>query len=888
MDNILEQIQSLTDKFNNLFEVEGLGDPSGDVPPSTNKIKKDKKTKDGKVELVSVEDELFPKEGNAKEQFRQKIIDKINGMIQGTATLEDLLQLVRSKQVKPVKEGFEGAVELAEDLYNYIKKKHGEPEYKGSTSEPANKSAELIHKSEEAKGKEYDQEKEKNPDINLYNKRYQTKNTKGEKETEHRSSKHRKFSDDWRLPKTDDEKAKGSIRRNAEKNIKHLDSKIKKASNEFDKLYLKKQFDPSINLHPAAHKEGNLRIERDKQKARLASVKEAQEILEEIINEVSNKTVERALNKSGDKVVLGLMGKIPNDYKNIKQYKELSNLANKRAEKHGEKVEQDPDTGWHKHVKEGFEGAIEILEEIINEVSERTKIDAYKKRANQSKLVGDIAKDTAKWYMDKGAYEPAIEVLKKADTAQKKEFKHRLNTMHHDKAFGQDAYNKAEKELRDEWKAKKDVKEALELMEEIINEVSVGALARATENNFKKRQEAHKKSTENLKKAYDSYEEQSRKHPEDEPALYNAVSKLGSATRKEGEKASHANDLANLNLPRNSKVSANKLFGKADKTYTKRGKEVDKALDKGKGRGDKEFDAPMKKYSRAVDLAVADPVVSRRTNGGANESFEQAISQIEGLINCLGESKSAIELSSVAKRVLPQREEEAKKAHASLDSVMHVNPYSMLNGKLSQKQRDNIANALNRAERADNKVAKAKSYLEKPKEKQSSGIRFDKILCNLEEAMDIIEATVGKLATSSVKSVEPRRKEYQDLTSKAQKATGADKVMLNAKAQKAQKRYAHALELNTLHLPKDSKVPANKLFKAADKSVEGRKRQGSHKRYARAWNIADANPVKTNEGLFVNDGRGDLIDDISKCLTKKTVKQHVIDTAKKIIKKKEK
>ena len=35
------------------------------------------------------------------------------------------------------------------------------------------------------------------------------------------------------------------------------------------------------------------------------------------------------------------MGKIPNDYKNIKQYKELSNLANKRAEKHGEKVDQD-------------------------------------------------------------------------------------------------------------------------------------------------------------------------------------------------------------------------------------------------------------------------------------------------------------------------------------------------------------------------------------------------------------------------------------------------------------------------------------------------------------------------------------------------------------------
>ena len=116
MEEILEQIQSLTDKFNNLFEVEGLGEPSGDVPPSTNKLKKDIKTKNGKVELVSVEDELFPKEGNAKEQFKQKVLDKINAMIQGTGTLEDLLNVVRAKQIKPVKEGFEGAIELLEEI----------------------------------------------------------------------------------------------------------------------------------------------------------------------------------------------------------------------------------------------------------------------------------------------------------------------------------------------------------------------------------------------------------------------------------------------------------------------------------------------------------------------------------------------------------------------------------------------------------------------------------------------------------------------------------------------------------------------------------------------------------------------------------------------------
>lgn len=103
MKDILKQIQNLKEDFMNLIEVEGLGQPASDVPPSTNKIKKDRKTKNGKVELVSVEDELFPYDGNKREQYRQKIIDTINGMIQGTATLEDLLQIVREKKM-PVKE----------------------------------------------------------------------------------------------------------------------------------------------------------------------------------------------------------------------------------------------------------------------------------------------------------------------------------------------------------------------------------------------------------------------------------------------------------------------------------------------------------------------------------------------------------------------------------------------------------------------------------------------------------------------------------------------------------------------------------------------------------------------------------------------------------------
>lgn len=179
MSDILEQINSLTEQFSNLFEVEGLGDPASDVPPSTNKIKKDRKTKDGKVELVSVEDELFPYDGNKREQYRQKIIDTINAMIQGTATLEDLLQIVRQKKA-PLKE----AMELMEDLFSTILK------------QPEEKQGSLVYKYHQAKNKEnagkdtYTQAKEEE--------KRKSKEEKGQEKTEQRKLYKGKTKEDWK------------------------------------------------------------------------------------------------------------------------------------------------------------------------------------------------------------------------------------------------------------------------------------------------------------------------------------------------------------------------------------------------------------------------------------------------------------------------------------------------------------------------------------------------------------------------------------------------------------------------------------------------------------------------------------------------------------------
>ena len=109
-----------------LFEVEDAGDME-DTSKEHNKLKRVIKDEKGQnTDVVSVEDELFPYPGNAKEQFNQKVIAKINDMIEGKATLEDLIQLVRKKHVtKKVDESLEkelktmrGMVRLLEDLLN--------------------------------------------------------------------------------------------------------------------------------------------------------------------------------------------------------------------------------------------------------------------------------------------------------------------------------------------------------------------------------------------------------------------------------------------------------------------------------------------------------------------------------------------------------------------------------------------------------------------------------------------------------------------------------------------------------------------------------------------------------------------------------------------------
>ena len=157
------------------------------------------------------------------------------------------------------------------------------------------------------------------------------------------------------------------------------------------------------------------------------------------------------------------------------------------------------------------------------------------------------------------------------------------------------------------------LEKALSLTEEIINEVSVGALARAVENNLPKRKKNEEVAIKAYKQAQNEYEKGSKESPEDEPALYKKLQCTDKAACKEFDKARDAENLKDLNLPKDSKVSANKLFNAAKKVNPERQKKTEETVKNTKGTKEdaKKFLNSLKRDNRSFDISLADPVKSR-------------------------------------------------------------------------------------------------------------------------------------------------------------------------------------------------------------------------------------------------------------------------------------
>ena len=453
--DIQEQIKDLTEKFSNLFEVEGLGEPASDVPPSTNKIKKDVKTKDGKVELVSVEDELFPKDGNKREQFRQKVIDTINGMIQGTATLEDLLQVVRSKQTKVVKEGYEGVIEVLEQLLEeeeakkerknnkqHVYKRMDDPE-KGKINVKKNYSR-VIHNDSKSKDPFFDY-------VKINGTRYRVTG-QGQIVEPLREGFEGVIEvlEELILELKDETKvsaSKGRVNnfKNALKNLWRNQALGKKKDADTAKQNFnlaKEKLDKSNSLYNKSIKDAN------KKQEIVDYVHNTKKDLDNYANELKNKQEE--IRKVQDEAIRA---------HNTAKYSDREKYP--RYTKIGVPLKYPKYVGTN----ESLEGAIEILEELINEVSDelakkaseeshnrywnaRTKHDSLKKiLKNKGFFTDDELKDIKKDYKE------AQKNLKKAEVVSVRDSKNQFNR---DKRLGK-------------------LPEALELLEDIHTAIEKGA-----------------------------------------------------------------------------------------------------------------------------------------------------------------------------------------------------------------------------------------------------------------------------------------------------------------------------------------------------------------------------------------------------------------------------
>ena len=93
--------------------------------------------------------------------------------------------------------------------------------------------------------------------------------------------------------------------------------------------------------------------------------------------------------------------------------------------------------------EECFNDILDIVEDLINETTERRKIDTFKARATN--LSNSVKK--AKQLLRKGIYDAASKASEIADNNQTKLVKNKLLTQRHDKTFSQDAYNKGKEEI---------------------------------------------------------------------------------------------------------------------------------------------------------------------------------------------------------------------------------------------------------------------------------------------------------------------------------------------------------------------------------------------------------------------------------------------------------
>jgi len=308
------------------------------------------------------------------------------------------------------------------------------------------------------------------------------------------------------------------------------------------------------------------------------------ELVEEYINELNAATVNNALNKridqdieadEKDRVNFNNILKIKDRderakaYKDFKKkYDERNAIIDKRMDRYEAYAKRHPE----------FVGeAMEVLENLRNQIDKKVK-------AGEINL--NKALELDKKIEDKMS--PAKNTQEYSDELDKRAKKERLG----DKAV-------AKSIRRNE---RKGACEALELAEAIINEVSLKKWKEAAANSIDKRKEDADNTSKAAEQSWDDYEEGSRKHPEEEDALYKRAWHNDIVAKKAEQKADHASDV--LRIKAKGK-SANKTIKAAKNSEIKRNDAYLQNTDPEK------FDKLRNRMEKTDQLVMADPVKSR-------------------------------------------------------------------------------------------------------------------------------------------------------------------------------------------------------------------------------------------------------------------------------------
>ena len=144
----------------------------------------------------------------------------------------------------------------------------------------------------------------------------------------------------------------------------------------------------------------------------------------------------------------------------------------------------------------------------------------------------------------------------------------------------------------------------LSILEEYINEVTVGKLARAIENVKEKRKQDAENAIQKAKEAREKYLQ--NRHDDN---AYIEYDKARDAADKAKSKHENSMWLDAAKLPKNSKVSANKLFKAAKKVENSRTGDFVRAVD---GGWKTAIDRTSKRFTGFNTLRHGDPVKSRK------------------------------------------------------------------------------------------------------------------------------------------------------------------------------------------------------------------------------------------------------------------------------------